>query len=460
MGKPAARIGDMHVCPMEYPPHVGGPVITGSTNVFIGGMPAATVGDMCTCMGPPDTIAQGSASVFINGKPAARLGDSTAHGGRIVMGCFTVFIGDGGSHSNSVNVTLKDRSSSNTSGTPLGPSGVGGGGGGTATIPKAQRDADKKARYEARLALIAQGRQRAKALRGKPQTDPWSAHRDMQQAAALSSAADRLERDNKAIERARLADHIYHIGEKPPVDPPEGWSVKESYEDPRSGFMYAVYESSYERPPKPVLVFRGSTGSIMGPDWKKTNGPQGIGMETEQYDRSMDKAFEMQQEYGPNGFEIAGHSKAGGQTAAASVVTGAKGYGFNSAGLHPNTVLRRGHTREEAAGRRADGTPLVDAYNFKYDELSNIQDGVTPALKAGLSAHPLTNPLGQALTLGQAGPPAAGQRHVLAPVDANGKSVRLNPIKYGKFAYHSMSYLIDSMEHEKQQDAAVLGNVG
>ena len=100
MGKPAARITDMHTCPL--PIHVGGPVITGSSNVFIGGMPAATVGDQCTCVGPPDTIIQGSSSVFINGKPAARMGDMTSHGGVIIGGCGTVLIGDLGGDSSGI----------------------------------------------------------------------------------------------------------------------------------------------------------------------------------------------------------------------------------------------------------------------------------------------------------------------------------------------------------------------
>ena len=99
MGKPAARIGDMHVCPMVTPavppvPHVGGPVTgPGCPTVLIGGMPAAVMGDMCVCTGPPDTIILGSVGVLIGGKPAARLGDSTAHGGSIVVGCPTVLIG-------------------------------------------------------------------------------------------------------------------------------------------------------------------------------------------------------------------------------------------------------------------------------------------------------------------------------------------------------------------------------
>lgn len=97
MSKPAARVGDMHTCPMVNPgpvPHVGGPILPpGTPTVLIGGMPAATVGNMATCTGPPDTIAMGSTTVLIGGKPAARLGDQTAHGGVIVAGCPTVLIG-------------------------------------------------------------------------------------------------------------------------------------------------------------------------------------------------------------------------------------------------------------------------------------------------------------------------------------------------------------------------------
>lgn len=95
MGAPAARIGDMHVCPMVTGtvPHVGGPISLGAGTVMIAGMPAARVGDMCTCTGPPDTIAAGSGTVMIEGMPAARLGDSTAHGGSIIVGAPTVLIG-------------------------------------------------------------------------------------------------------------------------------------------------------------------------------------------------------------------------------------------------------------------------------------------------------------------------------------------------------------------------------
>lgn len=103
MGKPAARISDMHTCPMVNPgpvPHVGGPISgPGAPTVLIGWLPAARVGDMAVCTGPPDTIASGSLGVLIENKPAARLGDMTAHGGTIVQGQLTVLIGDIGSPS-------------------------------------------------------------------------------------------------------------------------------------------------------------------------------------------------------------------------------------------------------------------------------------------------------------------------------------------------------------------------
>ncbi len=96
---PAARISDMHICPMQTPglppvPHVGGPISgPGQPTVLIGNLPAAKVGDLLVCVGPPDTIVAGSSTVMIGGVPAARIGDTTAHGGKIVLGLPTVLIG-------------------------------------------------------------------------------------------------------------------------------------------------------------------------------------------------------------------------------------------------------------------------------------------------------------------------------------------------------------------------------
>jgi len=95
----SARITDMHVCPMLTPgvppiPHVGGPIVVpGAPTVLVAAMPAATLGSMCVCVGPPSSVIKGSATVLMCSKPAARLGDNTAHGGVIVSGAPTVLVG-------------------------------------------------------------------------------------------------------------------------------------------------------------------------------------------------------------------------------------------------------------------------------------------------------------------------------------------------------------------------------
>src|SRR3954468_18096675 len=96
MPQPAARVADMHVCPMVtgVVPHVGGPILPpGGITVLIGGMPAARLGDMAVCVGPPDVIVLASFTVLTMGQPQARLGDMTAHGGAIVIGMPTVLVG-------------------------------------------------------------------------------------------------------------------------------------------------------------------------------------------------------------------------------------------------------------------------------------------------------------------------------------------------------------------------------
>ena len=96
---PAARVTDMHVCPMVtgIVPHVGGPILPpGCPTVLIGMLPAARVTDMLTCVGPPDIILMGSPTVMIGGLMAARMGDPTAHGGSIILGEMTVMIGEVG----------------------------------------------------------------------------------------------------------------------------------------------------------------------------------------------------------------------------------------------------------------------------------------------------------------------------------------------------------------------------
>jgi len=99
---PAARVTDMHVCPMwsGLVPHVGGPILPPcEPRVMIGGLPAARISDKCVCAGGPDVIVKGSPTVLIGGLPAARIGDLTAHGGMIITGMFNVLIGEAGTGS-------------------------------------------------------------------------------------------------------------------------------------------------------------------------------------------------------------------------------------------------------------------------------------------------------------------------------------------------------------------------
>lgn len=98
---PCARLGDMHLCPMVTPglppiPHVGGPVMPPCVpTVLVGGMPAAPIGNMATCIGPPDVLAKGSMTVLVGSRPCVRvLMDPTAHGGMVAPpGCPTVLVG-------------------------------------------------------------------------------------------------------------------------------------------------------------------------------------------------------------------------------------------------------------------------------------------------------------------------------------------------------------------------------
>lgn len=100
MLKPAARVGDMHTCPMSDgpKPHVGGPVAgPGISTVIAQGAPVAVMSDIATCNGPPDIVVAASSTVFAGGLAVARMGDSTAHGGVIVAGSPLVLVGGPGS---------------------------------------------------------------------------------------------------------------------------------------------------------------------------------------------------------------------------------------------------------------------------------------------------------------------------------------------------------------------------
>jgi len=97
MSRPAARLGDFHVCSMTpIPP--GLPIAPPcAVTTLIGKRPAARMTDMCVCVGPPpanvDPIIMGSMTVLVGGLPLARIGDPTLKGGVITTGEFTVLVG-------------------------------------------------------------------------------------------------------------------------------------------------------------------------------------------------------------------------------------------------------------------------------------------------------------------------------------------------------------------------------
>jgi uncharacterized Zn-binding protein involved in type VI secretion len=144
---PAARMTDMHTCPQVtvLVPHVGGPILPPCLpTVLIGMLPAARVGDMLTCVGPPDTIAMGSPTVLIGNMMAARLGDPTIHGGVIVLGCPTVIIGEvgmGAPVSPDSGMGRVSSAMANAAGTPDPPTSAGAGGGAAASVVTPQEKA-------------------------------------------------------------------------------------------------------------------------------------------------------------------------------------------------------------------------------------------------------------------------------------------------------------------------------
>ncbi|WP_282773814.1 PAAR domain-containing protein [Phaeodactylibacter xiamenensis] len=437
MSKPAARIGDSHTCPMVdgKKPHVGGAIMhPGSTSVLIGGKPAATVGHKCICAGPTDVIITGSKSVKIEGKYAARIGDMTAHGGKIVAGEASVLIGDNNG------IVLEE----------------------------------KLERYQKRLDTIKLSKEKATAP-----------NLSEEQRLTIRNAADRLERNNKAVERAKLANHIYSLPfdneEKEAQPPPDGWKIAESYKDPTSGFVYAVYESEFETPSKPVLVFRGTDNKdAVVNDWVFTNILQAFGFRTKQYRESAAFTANLLEKR-PNGFDISGHSKAGGQAALAALVSGQDAYTFNAAGVHQESKLVEGITPTE------DSEDKIQAYHFKYDPLNWLQDmkilpllrGVTNVVAKLELPYPASNWVQKFVN--EAAPSASGNRIELAPAEEEEKEISLfakmlaftrkrlsynNPwsaltelkdILTKTLKFHDIDpYIIDSIEAEKDADKTLL----
>jgi len=318
----------------------------------------------------------------------------------------------------------------------------------------AQELAAKKQRYNKRITLLS-------SARTKLATAPAAGTAPQRQHA--QEATERLARNNVAVERARLSEHVYHSDAVPSVPEPVGWHQlnpselarkgisKEMLNDPASGFKAALYQSSFERPPKLVLAY---TGTEDGADWA-TNLKQGVGLETEQYDRAMNLAQAVLENTRRSSVDIAGHSLGGGLASAAAAVTGIKGYTFNAAGLHPATVARAPYNITKAA--MAARGKLIDAYHSTADPLTNLQSGLgalqSPGTLGGLAAGvwPVGTP---ALGIPRPLVPAEGWQHEWAEL------VKRNPLTTSTnmaLEGHGVDpQMVDNIEVQKSQDTATL----
>lgn len=318
---PAARISDVHACPLSTPatppvPHVGGPVVKGSHNVIVAGMPQARVGDTCVCAaGPPDAIAMGSKTVLVNGIPAARMGDPTAHGGSITMGAPNVLIGDVG----------------------IGKAVTGFGS--TLLIPPICIDIARRmeeaeaARDNALLAGASYGDTDAPL----PENTRRATRGDLVALGLHDGTHD----------MTRIADSDFRSEVFVRTDPATG---QENY----------------------VIAFKGTTPSS-GEDWRN-NVRQGLGRDAAYYNQAMEIGATANSA-APGRVSFVGHSLGGDMASAASASTGAPAHTYNAAGLHPNTVRRYGPD--------AIANAPVEAYYVDGDILSVTQDSTALPTAAG-----------------------------------------------------------------------------
>ncbi|GAB3637094.1 hypothetical protein GCM10027422_26840 [Hymenobacter arcticus] len=331
--------------------------------------------------------------------------------------------------------------------------------------------AAKKQRYAKRLDLLSRSRTQLAA------TAPVAAGRSLAPADATAvatgtapriaeqrhraqEAVDRLACNNVAVERARLSEHVYHSDRVPPLPEPVGWHMltdkelarkgitKAMLNDPKSGFKAALYESSFERPPKTVVAYAGTED---GADWS-TNLQQGIGIETKQYNSAMQLAKKVTKNFAKGTVDITGHSLGGGLASAAVVVTGAKGYTFNAAGLHLATVGRSPYN-VTAASMSAMGA-RIDALHSTSDPLTFIQTNMrnTPA---GVLGDAVKWPLGpEALGIPRPLAPAADWQHGWDEL------VKRNPFRSApRMALEGHGVdpeMVDNIEAQKDEDTATL----
>ncbi|MDC3962481.1 PAAR domain-containing protein [Polyangium jinanense] len=313
----AARKGDHHLCLQ----HVGKDILPAcAPTILVGGEPAARVTDQLECTGsPPDIIGIGEPTVLLEGKMAARFGDGTLHGGLIDEGCPTVIIGK-------------------------------------------MTAADKRMRLMERLRLIDQARQRAASMPNGPEKD------------RLSNAAERLARNNRSVEDARLVNDVYRTS-----GAPEGWTRlgpndlppelrNAVFHDDSTGFYSDLYRSDIDGSYR--LVMRGTEFETWkqwnGNDWLWGNLSQGTGFEGAQYTQAVELSRQVAAVYGNNA-SIAGHSLGGGLASAGSLASGLPANTFNASGIHDKTYERYGLDPSRT-------NDLIDAYQVDGDILTWAQE--------------------------------------------------------------------------------------
>lgn len=403
---PAARITDMHLCPLVtgVVPHIGGPILpTGCPTVLIGMLPAARVGDKLLCVGPPDIIAKGSPTVLIGNMPAARLGDMTAHGGSIVLGFPTVIIGDARAR---------------------GFSGANSKGGEERVLAKARR-------YKCRKGLIA---------KGVNSPDP-----------VIKMAAERFQREVHDVEQAHLSADVY----TPDDGPPPGWKnisndnellrkfglEKDMLEKKGSSFRAQVYlpdPAVFGEDMKPTVAFKGTTMSSKE-DWKN-NAAQAIDSDSSYYRDAV--AIGNAVSDSGAAIEVTGHSLGGGLASAASSAGGLNGTTYNAAGLNRGTIQKYNGTPKPAE---------INAYRVDGEILTGIQEqslGATLiAAGAGLIAGgPITALLAVAAKCGVS---------AIAP-NATGKRFNIPGKGIDPVSRHLMDQVLAGIESQKSEDQATL----
>ncbi len=434
------------------------PIIAGSGNVSVNGKPAARKGDTvllhaCPCPNMPHgihgrSISAGSSNVSINGKPAARVGDAVGCGGSVAAGSGDVLIGDtpykSPTHKCGENA-VKD----NTPLLAMAPMPI------LAAIKWGEPanqfiTADsvvttvkqRKARYQARKKL---------ASSTANESDP-----------KIKAASERLDFNNDSILRAEAAQYVYRVDENrrdpakyPLPEAPVGLEVLDTKSipglqnsvvmDKESGFGAALFKSEIND--ATMLTYRGTNNGVTGKqDWM-TNGAQGIGKQTKQYDQAMHLALQVKRSLGKE-IDIVGHSLGGGLAASAVGVTGIKGYSFNSAGLHENTVSRQGGLKME----KIKG--LIQSQSVDGEVLTLLQSnrGVVAPLLAGVGSvfggtagTAIGGILGAAILNSGAAPEAPGNMRELESIEGG------NPV-----TRHGMDQVIAGIEAQKKQDISTL----